>query len=69
MNIIKESEADCFTLVDSLLPYLMVLSFILGFMILKLLNNNSSLLEVNSLTEKHLKAQKNFENERANKLY
>lgn len=69
MNIIEESEADCFTLIDNLLPYLMILSFILGFSILKFIKKNSLKLEDDSLSKKHSRAQKVFENENGKKLF
>jgi hypothetical protein len=70
MNIIEESEVDCFTLIDSILPILMVLSFIFGFTVLKILKQNFSQSQsVNDkLSKKHLKAQKNFNNENKNEL-
>lgn len=48
MNIFEESDAECFTLLDNLLPYLMMISFVVGFLILKLLKGNNSQFENNN---------------------
>jgi len=68
MNIIEESEVDCFTLIDSILPILMVLSFIFGFTLLKIFKQNFSQSVNDKLSKKHLRAQKNFNNENKNEI-
>lgn len=42
MSLIEESEAECLTILDDLLPLLMLLSFILGFIALNYLKMWSS---------------------------
>lgn len=42
MSLVQESEVDCLTIIDHLLPVLMFLSFILGFASLNYLKMRSS---------------------------
>lgn len=42
MNLVEESEADCLTILDDLLPYLLLISFILGFSVINYLRKMPS---------------------------
>ncbi len=42
MSLVEESEVECLTILDHLLPLLMFLSFILGFIALNYLKMRSS---------------------------
>lgn len=57
MSIIEEIEADCFTLLDILLPYLILLSFTGGYLMLRFLKKNNSEFEDkkfrNNLNDSH----------------
>lgn len=65
MNIFEENEAECFTLLDSLMPYLMMVSFIVGFLILKLLKEKNSQLENINQKKIHNEGQEKFNNSKA----
>lgn len=39
MNIIEESEAECLSLLDKFLPYLIIISFAVGYHLLGFFNN------------------------------
>jgi hypothetical protein len=39
MNLVEESEADCLTIIDDLLPFLLLICFILGFSVFQYLKS------------------------------
>jgi len=62
MNIIEESDTECFDLLETLMPFLIMISFILGYLFLKVFKGNSSKVFFNNLKRKLTKNQENFKN-------
>ena len=69
MNIIEESEAECITLLDNLLPYLMFLSFVVGYFILTIIKENLSNLKNGKLKKDNSRKSIIFNQEEKDQLF